>query len=563
MEPDSVLELVRYRDGSWTSRSAISIPVPPTSLDAGRPWRVGTKDVVWYGRGRGPGTPPFVVRYRVDGGVDTVFMRGSDDDLGSVSPLTGELLILSDNAGTPGVYDRDVLLARPDGSGARVLVANGKKNGPPRWSPDGRMIIFREAEALTVLDSVGQRIGSLADVPQLQYDWCGPDAVMSAIQDEYGGRVRVLDVRTGQELFMFGNDVLPSLPTCSPDGSAVVYHRPIDRRPAVMLRDLASGRETLLMREPPNGHVVWLQDTPLPSPVALRIHPNRIAVQLGARTRARASLELEDGTTREPFVTWESSQPSSVFVSGDGRISGIRPGQAHVIARHGSGLADSTRVTVLDDPVAELELLEQFEEIDARAWTLVGDPPPTSHNGRWEPALELRGDGSFADGLLSKRFWDAQKGLTVELQFWMKLSRTDHQWIGLCLVEGPHPSPGESTLEFPPRFRQSQCFHYPGGELDRFDSRAVTLGDYLRRFPDVLPTDDWVHVGIQLDSDGETAFLLDRRIAFTLPTLVDVGPGTRWRVMILGASEDTELLVRDLRVWEGARYLPEGEGGSD
>ena len=111
-----------------------------------------------------------------------------------------------------------------------------------------------------------------------------------------------------------------------------------------------------------------------------------------------------------------------------------------------------------------------------------------------------------------------------------------------------------------PVFRRpaSAELRYPPGELSEFTPDAVYFDAFgaARTIPVAvaLPSRGWTHLAIQVISDGYAEVVVKRRVvAQSRLRLPD--PGTaRWHVCLFGASVDTRLLVRDLRVWRGVRY---------
>ena len=76
------------------------------------------------------------------------------------------------------------------------------------------------------------------------------------------------------------------------------------------------------------------------------------------------------------------------------------------------------------------------------------------------------------------------------------------------------------------------------------------------RLPADLPSDDWVHVTVQVRGDGMPLFFVNRRLVGAGPLrLTDLDSPT-WHVNLGGKSVGTELLVRRLVVWRGARFIP-------
>lgn len=172
------------------------------------------------------------------------------------------------------------------------------------------------------------------------------------------------------------------------------------------------------------------------------------------------------------------------------------------------------------------------------------------------PALDLRGDGVASDGIVSVRTFDLSRGATLEASFRLPLTRTDRQYVQICLASGPPPSdPGALRAWWA---REQVCFHTAVGEFTQFDSAsfaflAVGVIPPLLRSR-LLPADDWRRVSIVLAPDGNARLLLNQQEVARLAWPVHNGPQVRWYVQIDGAADDTQLLMRDLVLWEGTRY---------
>ena len=69
-----------------------------------------------------------------------------------------------------------------------------------------------------------------------------------------------------------------------------------------------------------------------------------------------------------------------------------------------------------------------------------------------------------------------------------------------------------------------------------------------------LPSDDWFEVALQFRPDGVVSAWVNREHVGTSPLHLHELETTRWRLQLIGSSWETEVLVRNLRVWEGARY---------
>jgi hypothetical protein len=177
-----------------------------------------------------------------------------------------------------------------------------------------------------------------------------------------------------------------------------------------------------------------------------------------------------------------------------------------------------------------------------------------------QSVLLLDRDALHHDGIVERAVRNYPRGVTVEANVRIPLTRRDKQWFWLCLLEGdppPHPEAGFEWVEF--RTRQSACFRYPNANLGRFDASlghlVVGSGPTLTIDLDPhLPSSDWFQVGLQARPDGAVSEYLNQAYVGAAPLrLVDM-ESSPLRVVLIGSSWETEALVKNLRVWEGARY---------
>lgn len=178
-----------------------------------------------------------------------------------------------------------------------------------------------------------------------------------------------------------------------------------------------------------------------------------------------------------------------------------------------------------------------------------------------EPALDLRGDAIGEDGVRTVASFDLSRGGTLELAFRMPLTRRDRQQISVCLYAGPGGTDGGAMVagaSARSTATEFVCFGYPAGELTAHDSTAFHFSSKVptgrHRRPETFPTNGWTHVAIVLAPDGQARLLLNGEEAARLPVPAAMEPGARWYVDLMGRAADTQLLVRDLVLWEGMRY---------
>lgn len=157
------------------------------------------------------------------------------------------------------------------------------------------------------------------------------------------------------------------------------------------------------------------------------------------------------------------------------------------------------------------------------------------------------------------------RGATLEAEFRLEINRGDKQWFFLCLLDGDPPPEADDGFEISDLAeRQRSCFRYPAGSQSSLASdRGYFYAD--RRFsplnveiPGPLPTDDWTHAALQMRVDGRLSLYLNHIYVATHPLRLYNADDTRWRVLLLGSSWETDALARSVTLWEGERYDYEG-----
>jgi hypothetical protein len=172
--------------------------------------------------------------------------------------------------------------------------------------------------------------------------------------------------------------------------------------------------------------------------------------------------------------------------------------------------------------------------------------------------LSLNGDGRYPDGVYSRSSFSLAQGATLEFEFRLRLGRTDRQRLSVCLWEDGQEARSPSGMPLMPLDRF--CFGYPSDEQLKFreDLASVLSGPFAGRrefsVARFLPSDDWVHLALQVRADGATSVFLDRHLASSPTGRLDLAPGQEWRINLYGASVGTDLWIRNLTLWRGERF---------
>lgn len=88
------------------------------------------------------------------------------------------------------------------------------------------------------------------------------------------------------------------------------------------------------------------------------LNPASVSMTVGQTTQLNAVFIDEKGEDRSAELQWRSAAPNIVTIGNSGFVTGIAPGQAWIIVSARSTFADSTLVTVTNDPnqVAKVEI---------------------------------------------------------------------------------------------------------------------------------------------------------------------------------------------------------------
>jgi len=541
-------------------------PLPATTADEhSGPFLTTAGERVLFGRVLEEGRAPRVVRIEPDGTLVDVARSDWDEGRPSLSP-GGRFIAWERGRMRGAAYRHEVRVSRADGSGSRVILERDAKLGVRGWSPTGRFLLVAQPErdgvVLLALTPAGEMRAEWRFDGDVNAAWCGQTdrfAVLGAREGEPGlwlGSPRESDLEP-----VPGGEVLSAPIACSPDASAIVYARAVDGQMRRVLLEVASGRFEPL---PPDLHsrggIRWLPDSLSPVTVSLDIAPDTLALTWGETRPLAARVLRSDGSPGEVTVAWQSDDPAVVSVRPDGTLSANGPGRATISAEVEGWITDSVRVEVRATDRPDVLLQDDFVELDSGRWIPFGSPPARAVRRGDTTALFLRGDGVYHDGVLSRRPFSLRGGATLELEFRLPLRASGPQRLVACLGDPGPDLAAWSDVRFLPELREAACFQYPSEELERLrpDEAEASAAGWRRslRLPRDLPSDDWVHLAVQVRGDGMPFFFVNRRLVAAGPLRITGLDRPDWQVMLTGKSEGTELLVRRLVVWRGARFVP-------
>jgi DNA-binding SARP family transcriptional activator/energy-coupling factor transporter ATP-binding protein EcfA2 len=500
---------------------------------------------------------------RREDGVEWLAFQTSEDDYGAgIAPDGRSILVLSEDQEAEE-WTLDLLRVPLEGGEGTTILRNGGRGGQPSISPDGTRILtarMTERDLLLVLRPDGEVMAEYpmeVDGPMI---WCGGGhRVLIGVPDPGGGvQLALLDPESLQTRAVPTPGYVGFTATCSPDGRAAVYQAAVQGEIVTVLHDLEADRWFPLDLGPIGAPVrlSWVPDGPRPVAAALEVPSAPRTLVWGERRSVEPELVYSDGTRMGVAAAWVSSDPSVVSVAPGGELFANSLGEARVTATWDGWLHTDFPVEVTGDPGRGTLLSDDFATLDPGLWIGVGDPLPVPGEVEGEPVLVMRGDGLHRDGLLLREPLTLDQGTTVEMEFRMPLTRRLGQRFQLCLQDIPLPDPAVQRVDYlglP--INEGTCLVYPDGRLG---AQAVSFADgfaYQRvDLPPHLSSDDWIHLGLQVRGDGQVMMVLDREVAAEGVVRLSSDPGSQWRISLTGEALGTELLVRQLRVWQGERY---------
>lgn len=519
--------------------------------------------LVWFGIVDEDGGPDLTM-FRPDGTEVPVFPGPGDQTLYDLSPDASRVLFVSENLEPrddldPDFFSHSLFMGDLQSGATRRLYKGHGHVGPARWSLNGDLIAFIATSArdtLLVTSLQGERIGEavLGDVTGLA--WCGESILLASSLDGEGFLLRAqVPAMTLDTLARIDPGAKP---VCSPDGTAVAFVGVADHRLVPLVQEVETGMIHRLSAVDGQFHSpAWLPQTSSPVPVSLQIQNDSIPLALGEEIDIEALVVLSDGTESSEGIRWESLNPAVASIGPYQELTGNGAGATEVVARWGYSLLDTVLVTVRDDGTQYAILRTDFAESDSALWTPVGSGPPEVARLDGETVLRIRGNEKYTDGLLFREPLSLARGITVEAEFMMHVTRPVHQNFGICLRDGDVARGNLDLGIFP--FEKSACTLYPAQEMEKLDPSEISISTFPGRIlnvrvPEALPSDGWVHLALQVRADGQTSLVVNRQRVAVAPVALDTRPSHQWVLLIQGDAIGTEIFVRNLAVWAGERY---------
>lgn len=519
--------------------------------------------LIWLDERSANAEAPSVFVRREDGVEWRAWQTPEDDYGGAIAPDGRSLLILSEDPEAEE-WTLDLLRVPLGGGEGRRLLRDGGRAGRVAYAPDGsRILAVREGtpQSLLLLRPDGEVLGQVpmeVDGPAL---WCGlPRQILMGVPDAAGGvQLALVDPQSLESTRIATPGYAGPVATCSPDGRAVVYQTAIEGELITVLHDLETGAWSPIDLGS-LGHPVrlaWVPDAPPSVPAALDVGSVPSTLVWGERRRIVAELVHSDGLRRKVDAVWRSSDPSVVSVSPAGELSANGLGTAGITGTWDGWLDVSFPVEVTGEAGRGTLLSDDFRALDPTVWIGLGHPLPEPGERDGEPVLVLRGDGLHRDGVLLRSPLTIDQGLTVELEFRMPVTRRTGQRILLCLHDVIPPDPTASQVHHPDLpIGANTCLLYPDVRLGEevMTLQVAGFASQRIRLPEHLPSDDWIHLGLQVRADGRVTLIVNREPVAEGVVRLSGTPTSQWRVALSGEGLDTELLMRHFSVWQGERY---------
>ncbi len=498
-----------------------------------------------------------------NGRIRKVFSSDGDDAVRAFEPNL-QAAVLSVQAPDTGRYHQTVARLNLRTGEVTTIATAEPSITASEWAWDGSLILAKIDAAwdtLVVLRPDGRRIASKASLdPDISTPTlCASRGVLAASLPRGGlSHSWYWNLATDEVVNVRSPTAMKGTMVCSPDGSAVAYLVDGPDGDQLEIKELQGAIVTTLDLPFPAMRVLWSPD-PAPAPARVVVQTTDTVLARGARTRIAARVLDADGRDMDLPVEWSSNDPAIASVAGEGQIWANRAGTTVLRGAVYGWIRDSVRIRVTDNGTSRSILLsDSFPTLDESRWQILGYPAPqvvTDETDR--PALDMRGDGRSADGIVSMRDFALGQGATLEANFRLPLYRVDRESIAVCLLQA---EPGSQPEIFGTWERTEQwCAGWPARELADFDPDLVMLHEFGTDLGPVdagafLNQDDWNRFALQMRPDGRVSLFVNDRFLVSHPVRADNSADTRWRVLIVDRAADTRLFLRDVTLWNEARY---------
>lgn len=338
------------------------------------------------------------------------------------------------------------------------------------------------------------------------------------------------------------------------------------RRPGVYVVDregLMEPRQVAAFSLPPRL-VGWMSPSGIPPLHKLDIRPDALRLAAGSTSALQAMGLGPNGEALGPeTVRWFSTDSSVARVDPDGNVVADRPGRAAIVAGYGLERVDDTAWVRVDSSSARLILDEDFERgLNPARWRLYGQPPPDVLPGAGRDGTAgFRNNGTYShtSGIALRAALALDRGMTVE--YWAAIPVTRPLWQSVKV--GLYSAPADS-------------FHVGFGPEPAANVAAVSLeapnpNDARRQMmavvqdvrpnpafvalPRRLADGTWHRYRLVVYPGGEVRWFADGTEVMP-PGRANLAGSRLWTLVIAGRSVGTQVMVDDLRIWEGVVLDP-------
>lgn len=489
------------------------------------------------------------------------------------SPDGAWLLVRSDLGSQPGRYSYDAW-ALHLASGAMRRLSDTPYETEGSWSPDGSRVALRmltpAGDSVLIVDAgTGAVLDRLAFSRWVVMAW-SPDgevlALAESMPDGSNARIHVaapMSEPTTVELPDVRQVIAASW---SPDG-VLLAHLGVTPEGSSHLRicEWASCQAPLL-EIPDVQWLLWVPEDPTPYLEVVRLTASREWIAAG--DTLRISLTTRDGSGRDfraPHLTFALLDPEIGWLDSRLTFHALRPGVARLVADAGGWRADTLIVKVAPAPEASLLMSETWANgLDTTTWRPFGVPLPSvvPVAGGW--AFRNNGDSLYPSGVVSRTAFEPSQGLTIEWRQSTPLTGDLWQEVWIHLSTGPLEEFRVSAG--PPYPEKNSPIHINSPILVSTPPIAmlsVQCGgglNPLQDYPPGLRTRTWHEFAFQLRADGRCELFVDGILSETTRTSAAFAWDRPLHLMLGGRTHRTDILLGDVRVWQGVRWAVDQSG---
>jgi DNA-binding SARP family transcriptional activator len=461
--------------------------------------------------------------------------------------------------------------------GVRPLTRGDDIDVYPKWSPLGTSIAFTRrlhdgsAQQACEMDADGGNLhcasfSGLTDVTIV--GWNDERRVIIAAKRMHPEKasqqqvLRIMDIRDTSTARTIMQGAVIQAPSLSPDGRWIAcacqvtssgilrwYVFPVDdpELRAEVVRDrLNTSTFTVGWLGRPRG----------------KTYIDRIEVDSGAGVRpVNAALRLQATAYRADGRRIQDVQVQWSIVSGDAaRLEGdlLVPEKAGVVRVRASagGWAAAEADLRIDQPVTQQLASWDWSEPLDRGWISYGSPSPAvEQDSQLGRAVLPNGDRSFASGIVSRRIFDAEVGLSLTMPVSARIDLIQWQYLSVGFIEEPEGAPATPTFSdaSPPGHGSRTCdlaIPRSEGALNRQHASVQSQqASVSGKLPLAAQTGFPMSVTLQLFPDGSCGAAIDGRVVGH--AMAQGLPFKRARIAIYGQSANTRIAVGRVEVKSG------------